>query len=77
MLDHADIEDGHEVLEPSAGIGSIMDAIKERHPGAKLHGIEKVWPIAKLLELKGHSHDKGDFLEHDKTYDRIVMNPPF
>lgn len=77
MLDHADIEDGHEVLEPSAGIGSIMDAIKERHPGANQHGIEQDYEIAKLLELKGHSHDRGDFLKHDKTYDRIVMNPPF
>lgn len=77
MLDHADIEDGHEVLEPSAGIGHIMDAIKERHPEAKLHGIEKDYEISELLGLKGHTYDRGDFLEHSKQYDRIVMNPPF
>lgn len=77
MLDHADIEDDHEVLEPSAGIGSIMDAIAERHPNAKVHGIEQNFDIAEVLKLKGHSHDRGDFLEHTKNYDRIVMNPPF
>lgn len=77
MLDHAAIEDGHEVLEPSAGVGNIMDAVKDQHPGAKTHGIEQKFDFADVLKMKGHQHEVGDFLDHKKTYDRIVMNPPF
>lgn len=77
VVEHAQIEDGHSVLEPSAGIGNLMDTVKEMHPDAKLHGIEQKFDFADVLKMKGHSHEVGDFLQHDKKYDRIVMNPPF
>ena len=28
-------------------------------------------------EAKGHSVERGDFLEHQGDYNRIIMNPPF
>lgn len=77
MLDHADIQDGHSVLEPSAGKGDIMDSVREMHPGATVSGIEKNREFSDVLKAKGHSVDFGDFLEHKGNYDRIVMNPPF
>ena len=30
-----------------------------------------------VLEAKGHQVDRGDFMEHQGEYDRVVMNPPF
>lgn len=77
ILDHAGIEPGHKVLEPSAGVGHIMDAVQKSHPEADLHGIEQKFDFADVLNMKGHKHERGDFLQHDKKYDRIVMNPPF
>jgi hypothetical protein len=29
------------------------------------------------LEAKGHQVERGDFLEYEGQYDRVVMNPPF
>ena len=78
MLDKADIEAGHRVLEPSAGTGSILDKIRERH-GVDAKAVEIFYPLAGILELKGYDVERGDFLEFDRgeQYDRIVMNPPF
>jgi len=33
--------------------------------------------LRKILEVKGFNVVGNDFLEHKKSYDRIVMNPPF
>jgi phospholipid N-methyltransferase len=76
MLDKAGIEEGMTVLEPSAGKGDIADAISEL--GFSTDVIEYQHRLKKILSLKGHTHIADDFLEFsDKTYDRIVMNPPF
>ncbi len=79
MLEHADIQDGHSVLEPSAGKGDILDAISERHADAGLstHAIELHSGLRDLLKLKGHNVVDNNFLDHKGEYDRIVMNPPF
>lgn len=77
MLERAGIEDGHTVLEPSAGKGDLLDAIQAAHPGASLHGIEFNRTLEDVLTAKGHSVEFGDFMDHRGTYDRIVMNPPF
>jgi phage gp29-like protein len=77
MLDEAKIKKGHRVLEPSAGKGDILDAVKIQEPGADLRGIEVSGDLQKILQAKGHKIEHGDFLEHQGQYDRIVMNPPF
>ncbi len=78
MMDHADIRDGQSVLEPSAGSGRIMDAVKAAHgDSVTLKGIEHHSALQDLLKMKGHEVEHDDFLKHAGEYDRIVMNPPF
>lgn len=78
MLAAADIQPGMSVLEPSAGKGDILDAVKENHPDAKSVGIEPHSDLRELIGMKGHEvHEDRDFLEHKGQYDRIIMNPPF
>jgi hypothetical protein len=74
----ADIQDGHDVYEPHAGSGRLMDAIKAKHgDSVKLSGGEMHGSLMELLKMKGHDVTQGDFLEHKGQHDRIVMNPPF
>lgn len=77
MLAKADIQAGHEVFEPSAGKGDILDAIRDSHPDANVKGLEFSREFRDVLGAKGHDVDYGDFLEHKGKHDRIVMNPPF
>ena len=77
MLELADVEAQHSVLEPSCGKGDILDALKEECPGIELVAIEQNYTLSDVLSAKGHEVEFGDFLEHQGTYDRIVMNPPF
>lgn len=77
MLELADIEPEHRVLEPSCGKGDILDAIKEACPDVSMHAIEFNRTLADVLSAKGHEVEYGDFLEHQGVYDRILMNPPF
>lgn len=77
MLDYADIRDGHAVLEPSAGKGDIVDAVKARHPESSITGLEYNRELKPVLHAKGHEIEFGDFMQHSGQYDRIVMNPPF
>jgi phospholipid N-methyltransferase len=77
MIDYADIQAGHEVLEPSAGKGNIAQEIEQAAPDAILEVIEFNAGLRAILEAKGYNVVGNDFLEHTKNYDRIVMNPPF
>jgi hypothetical protein len=79
MLDAAEIEPMDRVLEPSAGKGDILTAIRQRHPEADLRAIEQNLALQGILTAKGFSDivTYGDFLEHSGEYTRIVMNPPF
>lgn len=77
MLDRADIQPGHTVLEPSAGKGDILDALRERHPDAQAHALEYNSTLRDILQKKGHNVVGHDALDHVGQYDRIVMNPPF
>lgn len=77
MIDNADIQAGHEVLEPSAGKGNIATEIKTSAPNATLDVVEYNSSLSAILDAKGFNVVGNDFLEHTKQYDRIVMNPPF
>jgi predicted RNA methylase len=72
------------LLEPSAGKGSLIEAVKKEYPEIYVDCFEVNHSLKTILELKKlHNnlyHD--DFLsvspqDHGKTYDKIVMNPPF
>lgn len=81
MLDAADIQPGDSVLEPSAGKGDILDAIRSRYPEAKASGIEVSQTLADIVKGKGHDVQNRDFLEvptgEGARPNKIVMNPPF
>lgn len=77
MVILADVRAGMKVLEPSAGNGSIAQAIREIVPEADLELVERNFKLRNILELKGFNLVDSDFLEHKGKYDRIIMNPPF
>lgn len=79
MLQNADIGQGMSILEPSAGIGSIADVIRDEYPSVDLTCCELRPSLQDILREKGHSLAAlSDFLELGGVqYDRIVMNPPF
>ena len=77
LIDLADVDPGHTVLEPSAGMGGLADLLPSDHTVCV-----EVSPLhCKVLEAKGHEVAEGDFLAWSETtlgrFDRIVMNPPF
>lgn len=79
MCELAELDQWQVILEPSAGSGNILDAIKELRPDAELHAYEVNHDLFQILKLKGYDVTHGDFLEHkpDIFFDRILMNPPF
>ncbi len=79
MLQHAGIDAGNSILEPSAGKGDIADKLREQYPDNPLHVIEVNYTLRCILAAKGHELIEADFTQLDpsRSYDRIVMNPPF
>lgn len=77
MIDAAELESGMTVLEPSAGKGDILDAVKACR--CKGQGFEIQPVLADLCKLKGHTVDCCDFLKMQSVpaFDRVLMNPPF
>lgn len=76
VVDMADVE-GHIILEPSAGDGSLADACLAA--GAKrVECVELNPESATKLREKEYPTTESDFLTlTPKPYSRIVMNPPF
>lgn len=79
MLDRADLQAHHSVLEPSAGFGSITDEILKRYPSIQLDVCEINHRLCEILRLKRLNIVRDDFLRMpiEGKYDRILMNPPF
>ncbi|QEH97305.1 DUF4942 domain-containing protein [Gluconobacter thailandicus] len=74
MVDAACIESGMTVLEPSAGNGAIIRAVKASCPGCVVQGYEIDAVRAKQAEVRCF-----DFMQITPApgFDRILMNPPF
>jgi protein-L-isoaspartate O-methyltransferase len=81
MVELAEIEDGHRILEPSGGTGRILLAIQAAAPGAELVAVEIKAHLADVIRSAYRVPTFcQDFLECNGelgTFDRIVMNPPF
>jgi hypothetical protein len=87
MVAEANIEPGSVVLEPSAGTGNLVRAIREAAPAAVVHAVEinpslaaQIRAAGILDETAGDSVVCADFLEIERPSpapDRVVMNPPF
>jgi len=85
MIELADINENHRILEPSAGQGHIADKICT-HLGMlplQIHVCETLPENRIILEEKEY-YNRGDFFNHFKMcdhenirYNRILMNPPF
>ena len=89
MVSLAAIEEGNEVLEPSAGTGRLLDALISPDqtgwncaPVSRLVAVELNQELAKRLRVTyacADVHEK-DFLGCNGDlgkFDRVLMNPPF
>lgn len=78
----ANINKGHLVLEPSAGLGGLAD-IAALHANGKefVSCVEIQDEHSDVLEAKGYRVIRSDFMRlcpnKDGLVDRVVMNPPF
>lgn len=83
LLDLATLAPGMTVLEPSAGTGTLADAMLRRCPTVVVSVIEWQHSLMEVLALKGYTVRARDFLTFPDAghpsvhFDRIVMNPPF
>lgn len=79
LLEWAAIEPGTKVLEPSAGAGHIVKAVRAFEPTCRIDAYEIVPKLAEMVRTLGVNCLCADFLEiaPDPVYDRVVMNPPF
>jgi hypothetical protein len=75
VVEAADIQDGHSVLEPSAGQGALAKYLPEH---AMLVEVSRLHCFA-LLQRGFKDILAADFLTWSpgRRFDRIVMNPPF
>lgn len=85
LVDWAEIDNSHLVLEPSAGTGNLAEIISERYSDAVVNCFEINPKFVEALRNKEQTstfkwdiHNR-DFLSinFDGEYDRVVMNPPF
>ncbi len=81
LVTMADIEPDQRVLEPSAGDGAIIRAIRRAVTPIAVIAVElDVTHFPKLTKIANRVHP-SDFLALPRvvlgTFDRVVMNPPF
>lgn len=88
MIDYAEIEDGHRVLEPSAGRGAIVDGISREHLRPSVLHLVELDSVNRAVLTNRSDVQRGevqlvgdDFMAFEPPdgllYDRVVMNPPF
>jgi len=77
MVALADLQPNDRVLEPSAGKGAIVDEIYKWRPGV-VFACELNPEMFTALDEDRRTQMVGhDFLDHEGSYDKIIMNPPF
>ena len=80
MVELAEIQTGHLVLEPSAGTGVILDAIRNAGIAAVQTAVEINYGLVDRLRGRFDDVRQADFLQCNGglgNFDRILMNPPF
>lgn len=80
VIELAEIQRGHRVLEPSAGCGHLAEAAREL--GAWVDCCEIAPRLREILDARGFELVGHDCLEFARelavpTYRRVIMNPPF
>jgi protein-L-isoaspartate O-methyltransferase len=79
LIEAAGLEDGQRVLEPSAGTGALLKAIRANGAHVETVAVEINEGLTGIVNAANRVH-YGDFLSCNGdlgTFDRIVMNPPF
>jgi protein-L-isoaspartate O-methyltransferase len=80
LVELAEIDDAHRVLEPSAGTGNLLRAIGDGPDKVAVEINPQLVEALSRCGVSGLSVRQGDFLEMDSglgEFDRVVMNPPF
>lgn len=80
MVQLAEVEIGMRILEPSAGEGAIIIAVKNWRKDVTVHAVEINKDNRRALaEAGADTLTTGDFLEYKgfRRYDRVIANPPF
>lgn len=80
MVELADVREGMNVLEPSAGTGNLVRAILDAAPFCALYMVEINPQVFAALPCEGMGRLCADFLtcqDLRADFDRVVMNPPF
>lgn len=80
LFSMAKVFKGETILEPSAGLGHIAEAIRNKYPENELQTVEYNVSLSNVLEKKGFKNTCSDFLTlptDDRKFDVIFMNPPF
>ena len=79
VVAEAGIERGHKVLEPSAGEGALVLAVRNACPEASIQWVELDLDRSVTLSKIAGPGICGDFLgiRPRAMFDRVVMNPPF
>lgn len=81
LVERADLDFCSRVLEPSAGLGGIALAARERQPSAHVVCIEALEASAEKLRQLGFDTTCADFLSVTpaslNTFTHVLMNPPF
>ena len=81
IVSHIDIiSDSSKVLEPSAGTGALIKAVRKRNQTVIIDAFEAMPENRKVLQQMQRVNIVGDdFLKSDTSikYDIIVANPPF
>lgn len=78
MLELAEVSEGMQVLEPSAGEGAIVKELIEH--GCRVTSVEYDYERhQKLRAIEAHEAISSDFMDLSPKpiYDRVLMNPPF
>lgn len=79
LVDLLDVSEGQRILEPSAGLGRLLDALPS---GVELVAVDISPDCCRALQTRpGLAVHEGDFPSFDPsqlgTFDRVAMNPPF
>ena len=80
ILELAQIEEWHKVLEPHGGRGDLIEGLLAFVPRVHVDTGEKDDLLREILKLKGYSPRYSDFLQAEgleEQYDRVIMNPPW
>ena len=77
MVNALNIQPGDTIIEPSAGMGTMAEVVREKYPDHEIGTMEINHTLAELIRAKGFNCVNDDFLKFPLQADRIIMNPPF